>query len=1850
MSFSHWNHYGYYTTLISTLLTKPLFIFSDSSYSSFLVILIITFVYINFNVIIFIWVIQKEDLSTEFFLKLTATKLFVTTHLFFVPVLNIFLSAFECNYTTGDHLYFKGRDCVVFPNDLAMTVSTFGMFSLIGISFYSQFYVLDRLVVGNFFSSSDGRFFVMIMGYQVCITFLNVIPMKFVCLILAILLSFFMIFWVLRFLPFYSHFVNFCYGITFCINVGFSMTNIVSNYSHMSDYSLLYLFSILPLNSIFTLLFFVRLYLLSYSIKGIEQVSSKTKKHFCSYFFTSAVDTDVQARFAHTLGEHTKAEMIYKNGIKMNPYSSRYKIFYILYLLENEKLDHEYLKKLNNLTRELKSKKKGCKIELHDTKYLIQVCSQKRLELSLKHNIGPSNSLTVLSLRRAKKSKKNYLYWSWEFWKIIESGNFAYYKLMAILSSMEHYEKKCDSIYESLLLDYPKNISVLRAYGEYLETVKNDFRRATGMFEEANKLEDSHTDFGVKEVDYSFIDLIKRKWNRKHEEKVEKVVELMEEIGSTDNSADETTEEKLEVPSALLLQNFKKFQKVQNDSDSDETASELPTDETSTLIKTQEDAQMNLLFEEMEGTTKSLTKTEKNYYEYSKKSISNELPTAFWIFSSILSLLFLIFLLIISVSYFSMNTKLNDIKNLTPTLNSAGKCRLDSISLAYYSRMLEVHPKNTTNFREKMIKHNHHFTEITTLLYEQTLRKSLVYPLWNNQKLLTLKHLTLPPENVNLFDAHYLMLSATKKLLNLTQYQKPDDDAFYFVNMNGLNTYVNGYTKLIEAVKMDKAHEHQSLFLFFGILFIIFIIFSLILLIFIPSLYWIEKNNLKLFYEGKKEEITRILEKYKKMFERSQENPDEKEVVKYKTPVLVILIRNSICILLFGILLLTAFLILFLITQSIFFETVQNVDFSGRRRYLTLAIKLRTLEFSANNTFYTPEENKKIIREYLITLLEYDQGLKKGNEKYDLKGSDGRKRELDELYYHSRCRKPKTDLQDDNFNCMSLTKLTENLEININRILSGNLTMLNETMEIIDTMLPLWEEAVFWYSKQYSSLVEALSTFNQIVYIMGISLFIFLSFFLMSFAPFSLKNQILRTKSMLLDFSIQQIFSSKDIEKHIHGTNINKSYDLGTRYHRLLNKHIDTIIEFSDSLLIDYANSSASSFLNLPFGVLVGYNLDKIFKQSTMTDIENFMKSDEMKYSAEVVLAPPLNKKIKLLIMKLPSGHLNEYLAIMHDLTKIENQKKMIDQVVGKSKEIYFNTFPKEIAERKMENPDEFIGQYYDDSTILICDILNYDELFQKFKEHDFFTLMNEIHEIYVNLTEKHKIELLKTGSTFIVVSGVPRVYVDHAFVLLDFAIELKDIIDQFSDKYGEEIEMRYGINSGPIIGGVIGTKKFCFDIFGETLKETFLLKNACIPSTSSNIMVSETTRDITNFSEEFVCNFFIGSINLMIFDEVLCINVGGKLFECKKQTLTKYKKSIFPLLLQYQEHFKDKKELIFIDRPPNIFEYILNHLRTNREYIYENKIFSHEKLRSELDFYGLNNHLKIMKKTMKQEGSNPIPEKKKIIFLSFISNFNYFHIEEFILGSTWTLLVVFWLLKTIYLIGGIIPVERMYIIFWPIYFMFFEALILTFIHMIKDIIQFKSGYSYFVNFSVIIILWIYVYLSFTNTYNYINNLTFNSWFWYLSIPISIDLLFCLYSINKMVRINGILDIFSTMESLLIHFGPINILMNLVSLTLYLDGYGISNFWIKIPASIHSLFGSLFSFKTAHECVDWQGKLIFSLIGVFLILSSWTLIGLYLELNAIYSFGPLDLWFFFSIFIELINFDGEFVISAFYTL
>jgi adenylate cyclase len=125
---------------------------------------------------------------------------------------------------------------------------------------------------------------------------------------------------------------------------------------------------------------------------------------------------------------------------------------------------------------------------------------------------------------------------------------------------------------------------------------------------------------------------------------------------------------------------------------------------------------------------------------------------------------------------------------------------------------------------------------------------------------------------------------------------------------------------------------------------------------------------------------------------------------------------------------------------------------------------------------------------------------------------------------------------------------------------------------------------------------------------------------------------------------------------------------------------------------------------------------------------------------------------------------------------------------------------------------------------------------------------LNKIFTAFDYLVERHELEKIKTmGDGYVVVSGVPIARPDHAMALIQFAIEMLDAAAQIHDLYGHTLSIRIGIASGPVVVGVVGTKKCFYDVWGDTVNVASRMESTGLPG---RIQVSTETYE--NAKEQF--------------------------------------------------------------------------------------------------------------------------------------------------------------------------------------------------------------------------------------------------------------------------------------------------------------------------------------------------------------------------------------------------------------
>jgi len=181
-------------------------------------------------------------------------------------------------------------------------------------------------------------------------------------------------------------------------------------------------------------------------------------------------------------------------------------------------------------------------------------------------------------------------------------------------------------------------------------------------------------------------------------------------------------------------------------------------------------------------------------------------------------------------------------------------------------------------------------------------------------------------------------------------------------------------------------------------------------------------------------------------------------------------------------------------------------------------------------------------------------------------------------------------------------------------------------------------------------------------------------------------------------------------------------------------------------------------------------------------------------------------------------------LYVVNDITdrKLAEEKLRLEQ--SRSEKLLRNILPVEIAERLqtmvMDRPDHtYIAEQYEDVTILFADIVGFTRFSSQVSPRDLVALLNEIFSVFDQLSEQYSLEKIKTiGDAYMVVGGLPMQDPDHVARVAEMALAMQSAIQQFTFHDRQPIQIRIGINTGPVVAGVIGTKKFIYDLWGDAV------------------------------------------------------------------------------------------------------------------------------------------------------------------------------------------------------------------------------------------------------------------------------------------------------------------------------------------------------------------------------------------------------------------------------------------------
>jgi adenylate cyclase len=179
---------------------------------------------------------------------------------------------------------------------------------------------------------------------------------------------------------------------------------------------------------------------------------------------------------------------------------------------------------------------------------------------------------------------------------------------------------------------------------------------------------------------------------------------------------------------------------------------------------------------------------------------------------------------------------------------------------------------------------------------------------------------------------------------------------------------------------------------------------------------------------------------------------------------------------------------------------------------------------------------------------------------------------------------------------------------------------------------------------------------------------------------------------------------------------------------------------------------------------------------------------------------------------------LTHYVGIQSDITKRIRAETALRLERAKSERLLLNILPRSIAVQLKQEPTA-IAEHFEEVSILFADIVGFTPLSERMSAIELVKLLNHIFSDFDRLTEKYGLEKIKTiGDAYMVAGGLPIAKTDHAEAIAAMALEMQVAIGQLQQSRGLPLSIRIGINTGSVVAGVIGLKKFIYDLWGDAV------------------------------------------------------------------------------------------------------------------------------------------------------------------------------------------------------------------------------------------------------------------------------------------------------------------------------------------------------------------------------------------------------------------------------------------------
>jgi guanylate cyclase len=173
---------------------------------------------------------------------------------------------------------------------------------------------------------------------------------------------------------------------------------------------------------------------------------------------------------------------------------------------------------------------------------------------------------------------------------------------------------------------------------------------------------------------------------------------------------------------------------------------------------------------------------------------------------------------------------------------------------------------------------------------------------------------------------------------------------------------------------------------------------------------------------------------------------------------------------------------------------------------------------------------------------------------------------------------------------------------------------------------------------------------------------------------------------------------------------------------------------------------------------------------------------------------------------------------------------------------------PDEIAQR-LKSDRTMIADAHESASVLFADVVGFTPMSATMSPPELVGLLNSVFTIFDGFVEELGLEKIKTvGDEYMVAAGVPHGRSDHAHAIAELALRIRDHTERHRF-HGHDISLRIGINSGPVVAGIVGTHKFAYDLWGDVVNTASRMESEGV---AGSIQVTPATYELIR--DEFVC------------------------------------------------------------------------------------------------------------------------------------------------------------------------------------------------------------------------------------------------------------------------------------------------------------------------------------------------------------------------------------------------------------